>query len=264
MEMGMTEQNLPKVSIITPSYNQAIFLERTIRSVLEQDYPNIEYIIIDGGSSDGSWEIIEKYADRLAYWQSQKDKGQTDAINQGFARASGEILAWLNSDDILYPGAVSAAVSYLQKHPEIGMVYGDCDWINADDRVIGRFPAAQTDLRKLRRGYVHIPQQASFFRAALWRKVGPLDDSFYFAMDYDLWTRLASHQPLLYVQEVWAGFRLHEGAKSIAEDDRCWPEMLRVHYRDGGKKLSLFTLKYWVRKLVQPLWIWLRRKRIKG
>ena len=260
----MIEQNLPKVSIITPSYNQALFLERTIRSVLAQDYPNIEYIIIDGGSSDGSREIIEKYADRLAYWQSQKDKGQTDAINQGFARASGEILVWLNSDDVLYPGAVGAAVSYLQKHPEIGMVYGDCDWINADDSVIGRFPAAQTDLKKLRRGYVHIPQQASFFRAALWRKVGPLDDSFYFAMDYDLWTRLASHQPLLYVQEVWAGFRLHEGAKSIAADDRCWPEMLRVHYRDGGKKLSLFTLKYWVRKLVQPLWIWLRRKRIKA
>lgn len=264
MEIVLAEKNLPKVSLVTPSYNQAAFLERTILSVLEQDYPNIEYIIIDGGSNDESRAIIEKYADRLAYWQSQKDKGQTDAINQGFSKASGEILAWLNSDDVLYPGAIRAAVRHLIENPSIGMVYGDCDWINADGKVIGRFPAAQTDLKKLRRGYVHIPQQASFFRAELWRKVGPLDDSFYFAMDYDLWTRLAEQAPLLYVREVWAGFRLHEGAKSIAEDDRCWPEMLRVHYRDGGKKISLFTLKAWIRKLIQPIWIWLRRRRIKA
>ena len=233
-------------------------------SVLDQDYPNIEYIIIDGGSDDGSKEIIEKHAARLAYWQSQKDKGQTDAINQGFGKATGEILAWLNSDDILYPGAVTAAVRQLKEHPEVGMVYANCHWIDADGKVIGDFPAAQTDLKKLRRGYVHIPQQTAFFRADFWKKVRPLDDSFYFAMDYDLWTRLASQAPLLYVQELGAAFRLHEGAKSIAEDDRCWPEMLRVHYRDGGKKISAFTIKYWIRKLVQPLWIWLRRRRLSG
>lgn len=254
----------PLVSIITPSYNQARFLEETMLSVLEQDYPNIEYIVIDGGSTDGSLEIIHKYADRLAYWQSRKDKGQTDAINQGFARARGEILAWLNSDDILYPGAVSAAVRQLQINPDIGMVYGNCDWINAEGKVIGKFPAAQTDLIKLRRGHVHIPQQTAFFWAALWREVGPLDESFYFAMDYDLWTRLAAQAPLLYVPELWAAFRLHEGAKSIAEDDRCWPEMLRVHYRDGGKKISPMTIKYTIRKLMQPLWIRLRRRRLSG
>ena len=256
----MTEQ--PKVSFIPPSYNQARFLEQTMRSVLEQDYPNLEYIVIDGGSKDGSREIIQKYADRLAYWQSQKDKGQTDAINQGFARATGEILAWLNSDDVFYPGAVSAAVRQLQQHPEVGMVYGNCHWINAEGKVIGDFPAAQTDLKKLLRGYVHIPQQTAFFRAELWRKVAPLDDNFYFAMDYDLWTRLASLAPLRYMPEVWAAFRLHEGAKSIAEDDRCLPEMLRVHYRDGGRRISPLTLKYTVRKLVQPLWMWLRKRRL--
>lgn len=144
------------------------------------------------------------------------------------------------------------------------MVYADCDWINTEGKVIGKFPAAQTDLAKLRRGYVHIPQQTAFFRADLWRKVAPLDDSFYFAMDYDLWTRLATHAPLLYVPELWAAFRLHEGAKSIADDDRCWPEMLRVHYRDGGKKISAMTVKYTIRKLLQPLWIWLRKRRLSG
>ena len=254
----------PLVSIITPSFNQARFLEQTMRSVLEQDYPNLEYIVIDGGSSDGSLEIIQKHVDRLAYWQSQKDKGQTDAINQGFARATGEILAWLNSDDILYPGAVSAAVRQLQEHPEVGMVYGDCHWINAEGEIIGNFPAAQTDLKKLRRGYVHIPQQTAFFRADLWRKVGPLDDSFYFAMDYDLWVRLAALAPLVYVPQLWAAFRLHGEGKSIAADDRCWPEMLRVHYRDGGKALSPIVFKYWLRKLAAPLLMHRRKKQMEN
>ena len=258
----MTQKPLPKVSIVTPSFNQAPFLEQTLRSVLEQDYPNLEYIVIDGGSSDGSLEIIQKYADRLAYWQSQPDQGQTDAINQGFARASGEILAWLNSDDLLLPGAVSVAVRALHEHPEAAMVYGDALLINAEGKTIGKFPAAQTDYRKLRRGYVHIPQQASFFRADLWRQVAPLDVSFYFAMDYDLWVRLAALAPLVYVPQLWAAFRLHGEGKSIAADDRCWPEMLRVHYRDGGRRISPLTLKYTVRKLVQPLWMWLRKRRL--
>ncbi len=254
----------PKVSIVTPSFNQVRFLEQTIQSVLGQDYLNIEYIIMDGGSTDGSAGIIQRYTDQLAYWQSQTDKGQTDAINQGFARATGEVLAWINSDDLLLPGAISAAVRQLKEHHEAGMVYGDCLLINADGQTIGHFPAAQTDIQRLRRGYVHIPQQAAFFRAELWREVGPLDDSFYFAMDYDLWVRLAGKSPLRYVAETWAAFRLHEGAKSIAADDRCWPEMLRVHYRDGGKKLSPIVAKYWIRKLVQPAWMWWRKRKTLG
>ena len=258
----MSQNALPKVSIVTPSFNQAPFLEQTLRSVLEQDYPNLEYIVIDGGSTDGSLEIIHKYADQLAYWQSQPDQGQTDAINQGFARASGEILAWLNSDDLLLPGAVSAAVRALQAHPEAAMVYGDALLINAEGKTIGKFPAAQTDYRKLRRGYVHIPQQASFFRADLWRQVAPLDVSFYFAMDYDLWVRLAALAPLVYVPQLWAAFRLHGEAKSIAADDRCWPEMLRVHYRDGGKALSPIVFKYWLRKLAAPLLMHRRKKQM--
>jgi len=260
----MTQKPLPQVSIVTPSFNQAPFLEQTLRSVLEQDYPNLEYIVIDGGSTDGSLEIIQEYADQLAYWQSQPDQGQTDAINQGFARASGEILAWLNSDDLLLPGAVNAAARALQAHPEAAMVYGDALLINAEGKTIGKFPAAQTDYRKLRRGYVHIPQQASFFRADLWQQVAPLDVSFYFAMDYDLWVRLAALAPLVYVPELWAAFRLHGAGKSIAADDRCWPEMLRVHYRDGGKVLSPIVFKYWLRKLASPLLMHRRKKQMEN
>jgi glycosyltransferase involved in cell wall biosynthesis len=113
---------IPRVTIVTPSFNQAGFLEETIRSVLSQEYPNLEYFIIDGGSTDGSVELIQRYANRLAGWVSEKDRGQADAINKGFSRATGEVIAWLNSDDIYCPGAIHAAVSALQAHPEYGMV----------------------------------------------------------------------------------------------------------------------------------------------
>src|SRR5512138_1788368 len=140
---------LPLVSIITPSFNQAAFLETTIRSVLDQDYPSLEYFIVDGGSKDGSLEIIQRYAHRLAGWVSEPDRGQTDAINKGFGMAHGEILAWLNSDDVYQPGAVAEAATFLQQNPEVGLVYGDATYIDENGRTIGHFPARQTDLRRL-------------------------------------------------------------------------------------------------------------------
>ncbi len=247
------QQDLPLVSIITPSFNQAPYLEATIRSVLDQDYPRIEYIVMDGGSTDGSIDIIKRYADRLAFWVSEPDRGQTDAINKGFNRAEGDILAWLNSDDVYRPGVISEMVTFMQRHPEIGMVYGDADYIDETGRVIGWFPAAKTDYKRLRRGYVHIPQQSSFFRARLWKMVGPLDASFYFAMDYDLWVRIAAVAPIQYHPRTWAAFRLHGDAKSLAEADRCWPEMLRVHRRHGGHRLSTIYFKYILRRILEPV-----------
>lgn len=256
----MTDSSLPLVSIITPSFNQARYLDATVQSVLLQDYPRIEYMIVDGGSNDGTINVIKKYQSNLAWWVSEKDKGQTDAINKGFARAKGEILAWLNSDDTYEPAAVSAAVRYLQEHPEAGMVYGDCNFINESGRVIGQFDSAQTSYRLLRQGYSHIPQQTMFFRANLWKQVGPLDPSFYFAMDYDLWTRIAARSQIRYVPQTWANFRLHTSGKTILADDRCWPEMIRVHYRDGGSFFSVIVAKYYIRKLVAPIWNWRRRR----
>jgi glycosyltransferase involved in cell wall biosynthesis len=234
-----------------------------MESVLGQTYPKIEYIVIDGGSTDGSVDLIRQYTERLAYWVSEPDDGQTSAINKGFARASGEIMAWLNSDDTYEPEAVAEAVAYLLEHPEVGLVYGETNFIDEHGKEMGRFPAAQTDFARLQRGYVHVPQQASFWRAELWQQVGPLDERLYFAMDYDLWRKLAEVSKIKYLPgKVWANFRLHGDSKTIAEDDRCWPEMVKIHFRDGGSWLSVLTIKYILRKLLAPLVTWRRRRRV--
>lgn len=225
--------------------------------MLGQEYPNIEYIIVDGGSTDGSVDIIKKYEGRLAWWVSEQDKGQTDAINKGFDRAKGEILAWINSDDTYNPGAVNEAVKYLVENPDAAMVYADCNFIDENDEIIGKFKSAQTDYRRLREGYVHIPQQTMFFRAKYWRELGPLDPAFYFAMDYDLWTRIAARAPIQYLSgRVWSNFRIHTASKTNLADVRGWDEMLRVHYRDGGVFFSLIVAKYYLRKIIGPLWKW--------
>jgi len=245
------------VSIVTPSYNQAGFLEATIRSVLEQDYPRIEYILVDGGSTDGSLEIIRKYADRFAWWVSEKDRGHADALNKGFAHAHGQVFAWLNSDDTYTPGAVSEAVAYLQAHPEVGMVYGDADLSDKEGRIIGRFASRQTDYRRLLRGSVHIPQATTFYRADLWQQLGPLDLSLFFSFDYDMWVRFSKVSRLQYLPRTWATFRLHEEGKSVRHDDLCYPDMLRVYQREVGRRISWLWLRAKVRRLFYA-WLPLR------
>ncbi len=258
----MKPASLPLVTIVTPSFNQADYLETTIKSVLEQSYPHIEYIIMDGGSSDGSVDIIKKYEGRIASWVSEQDKGQTDAINKGFNRAKGDILAWLNSDDTYAnPNTIADAVNFLLANPEVAMVYADCNFIDEQGKVIGKFASRQTDYAKLRTGYVHIPQQTMFFRARYWKELGPLDPSFYFAMDYDLWVRIARHAPIQYLSgKTWANFRIHTSSKTNINDERGWKEMLRVHYRDGGSFFSPIVAKYYLRKIIGPLWKWRIKK----
>ena len=258
---GNTE--LPLVTIVTPSFNQEAYLEQTILSVLNQDYPHIEYIVVDGNSTDGSVDIIRRYAARISRWVSEPDSGQTDAINKGFSFARGDVLAWLNSDDTYEPRAVSEAVDQLLRNPDTGLVYGDANLIDEHGAKIGTFPARQTDYRRLRRGYVHIPQQSAFWRASLWNQVGPLDPSFYFAMDYDLWVRIARIAPLRYIPRTWANFRIHLNSKTFLNDSLGWDDALRVHYRDGGSGWSILVAKYRLRKMLFPFLSYARRRRFR-
>lgn len=253
----------PKVSIVMPSFDQGQFLEESICSVLAQDYPLIEFIIVDGGSKDQSVDIIRKYQDHLAWWVSEKDKGHADGLNKGFAHAAGEILAWLNSDDIYFPGAVSEAVAILKEHPEAGMVYGDANLIDDAGKPAGKFAARQTDYRRMLRGSVHIPQATTFFRADLWRQVGPLDLSLFFSFDYDLWVKLARVSELLYVPRLWANFRIHNRGKTLVNDDRCYPDMLRVYEREVGGWLSWLRLRMIARKLFYAWVPWRLRLRLR-
>ena len=211
--------DLPLVSIVTPSYNQSPFLEQTIQSVLNQDYPKIEYIIIDGGSTDTSVEIIRKYQDRISYWVSELDQGQSDAINKGFDISTGEILNWVNSDDLLEPSAVSLAVYFLLKHPEIGMVFGDRVYIDRKNNFLRTevLPAYRSP--HLRWG-AFIPQETAFWWRNLFFDLGKLDIQLQTAMDSDLWFRINQVAKIKHIPAILGCYREHKTTKTAQTKNR--------------------------------------------
>ena len=215
------------VSIITPSYNQALYLEQTIQSVLQQDYPRIEYIVVDGASTDNSFEIIKRYNDRLAYWISEKDSGQAEAINKGFARAKGEILAWLNSDDYYLPDTISAVVKCFDENPEVVMLYGDMLAVNGTGQIINILKYRQYSLQDLLCFQI-VGQPSVFFRRSALEKTGLLDTSFHFMLDHHLWIRLAQQGLILHVPQVWSAARYHPQAKNRARAAEFGREAFRV------------------------------------
>lgn len=226
------------VSIITPSYNQAQYLEQTLRSVLGQDYPRIEYIVIDGASTDGSVDVTRKYSDRLAFWASEKDSGQAEAINKGLARATGEIVAWLNSDDFYLPGAVSAAVKAFESNPEAGLIYGDTVAVDEMGEAIHYPKYAQWDLEDLLTFNI-IGQPAVFMRRDVLLKAGFLDPSFHFLLDHQLWIRMAALAPMVHVPERWAAGRFHESAKNVAQAAKFGEEAFRIlEWAEGDSLVS--------------------------
>jgi glycosyltransferase involved in cell wall biosynthesis len=226
----MTQPSL--VSIITPSYNQASFIEHTIRSILaQQTTPSadfkLEYIIVDGNSQDGSQEIIKKYTSSLAWWVSEPDIGQAVALNKGLRKANGDIVAWLNSDDIYLPFAVAGAVSAFNRNPQVGMVFGDAISINQLGRPLNRWSFGNWSLEDLVKFRI-ICQPAVFMRRNILEKAGYLDVDYHYMLDHKLWIQLAMLAPIQHIPTTWAAARAHPGAKNIAHADRFAAEILRL------------------------------------
>jgi len=269
---------MPLVSIITPSFNQASYLEQTIQSVLSQDYPRLEYLVVDGASTDGSVDIIKKYADKLAYWVSEKDSGQAEAINKGMARAQGDIVAWLNSDDTYLPGVVSAAVKAFDANPEAVLVYADMLAVNERGQTTNKLKVQQLTLEDLLCFQI-IGQPAVFMRRAAFEHAGGLDLTFHFLLDHLLWIRIAQQGRIVHVNQTWSAARYHAAAKnrakasefgreafrileSVERDDHLAPVLAKVSRRatasaqrvdaryllDGGQPAA--ALKAWTRALV--------------
>lgn len=198
-----------KISIVTCSYNQARFVEETLRSVRFQEYRNCEHILIDGGSTDGSLDIIRKYEDQFSYCVSEPDGGHTRGLIKGFAHATGDILCWLNSDDLFEPWTLREVAQFFTAHPEANVVYGDSQWITAEGEPIK--PKKEHAFNRFiwTYDYNFIPQPSTFWRRSLYDEVGGLDPSFQLAMDADLWIRFADRTPLHHVRRPWSKMRLY-------------------------------------------------------
>ena len=232
----------PLVSVVTPSLNQGRFIGDAVRSVLGQDYPRIEYLVVDGGSTDGTLAVLAGH-DGAIRWISEPDHGQAAAINKGFRLASGEVLAWLNSDDLYEPQAVSAAVAYLEAHPDTAMVYGDADFIDAAGTHIAR--CAHVEPRFSRRRLLHysdfVVQPAAFFRRAAFEAVGGLDPSLNWAMDYDLWLKFAAAGfKVTYLPRVLANYRWLGDSKSAAGGWGRLKEIDLVARRHGARRTPAY------------------------
>jgi len=212
---------LPRITIVTPSFNQAAFLERTIRSVLDQGYPNLEYIIVDGGSTDGSVEIIRKYADRLAYWVSEPDRGQSHAINKGLQRATGDWVGWQNSDDVYFPGAFAQLAKAARRWPSAGLIIGDMQLIDEQDELI-------RDLRYVRPTYASLlaegmvlTNQAAFWRCVLHERIGWLDEALHYGFDYEWFLRvLQASDHARHVPRFWGALRYHDATKTSSSQSK--------------------------------------------
>lgn len=227
------KNNLPRISIVTPSFNQAPFLEETLRSILDQGYPDLETLVLDGGSTDGSVEILRRYSPQLSYWRSEKDSGQSAALREGFARATGEVFAWLNSDDYYEPGALRAVGEAFANNPQADIVVGDLRFVDVHGKrlYLGHLVPS---LKIIAYESSFPAQQSLFWRRSIYQEAGGIDASYQFAMDLDLLVRMMlAGARFVKLRQTLANFRQHEGAKSSRLQEVCAVEVRRTLEKHG-------------------------------
>lgn len=250
-----------KLSVITPSYNQAKFIERTIKSVLDQNYPDLEYIVMDGGSTDDTIEILKKYSDRII-WKSEKDNGQTEAINKGLKIATGDIVAYINSDDTYEPGAFAKVIEFFQNNPDKKWAYGKCKIINENDQEIRKPITLYKNL--LLRNYSYakllsenfISQPATFWKREIHSETGFFDESEHYCMDYEFWLRIGQKYQAEVMDDYLANFRYYSNSKSGSANKKQFQDELRIAKKYGKKyplAISLHSFNYYKIVLIYKL-----------
>ena len=221
----------PKISVITPSYNQAQYIEATINSVLRQSYPTLEYLVVDGGSTDGALDILRRYEGHLD-WLSEPDEGQAQAINKGFKRSTGEIITWLNSDDLQLPGALHRVAKFFEQHPDVTVVYGDYHLINSRGKVVLQKQEILFDYNILLYGLDYISQPTTFFRRCIFDQVGYLDENLHFGLDWEYWLRIASRGgQFVHIPYYLAATRWHTEAKTLVAPPQMYAEHQAIRER---------------------------------
>ena len=238
----------PRVSIVTPSYNQARFLEEAIRSVLLQGYPDLEYIIIDGGSTDDTVETIRKYERWLTYWVSEPDNGQSQAINKGFEKATGLVYGWLNSDDYLLEHALKNVARAYRASPKAGAWCGGSLFVTTDRKKIGvRQPPHRLDIETIAAWNDNsFGQPACFFSGKAWQQCAPLDESLHYGMDFDLWIKIAKEFAFEKIGEILAAERLHKDAKTQGDRGMMYAAQCQIQIRHGYERLALEDIRRWM------------------
>lgn len=241
----------PRITIVTPSFNQATFIERTICSVLDQSYPNLEYIIIDGGSTDGSVEVIRRYEKHLAFWVSEQDRGQSHAINKGLKLATGDWVAWQNSDDIFYPGAFESLANAARKNVHSNLIIGNMNLIDEQDDVINDLKYVTPTYHSLLAEGMVLANQAAFWRRSIHEKIGYLKEDLHYGLDFEWFLRVLKHGRATHINKTWGGLRIHSETKTSQFQVLFDNEFAKIL---EGRRVSIAKLRvYQLRRLLLML-----------